>query len=987
MQLYLPLPRDKLTMTNNSRRNKSMKRAILVSCFLHIIAIGLAQHRIAIPQIINYNSDQYKGGLQNWDIAQDSNGIMYFGNNEGLLTFNGRYWNIYPLPNATVVRSVAIDNNNKVYVGGQDEVGYFEADSAGMLQYHSLVDLIPEQERQFADIWDVVVMEDDVFFRANTKILHYKDDRITVDKAITEWQFLGQAGGKLYAQAMRQGILQYENGFWKPITTHEGLDGASITAMIPYHQDTLLVTTLKHGLFYLVGNTLVPKKTPLDKLFSVDRIYCGLPVNKDWFVFGTTSAGVLIMDRRDKLVQQYVYGEGLQKNNVRNVFIDRNRNLWLALDDGIDFIGVNSAVKYIHPNKTTPISSYAIRLFGQHLYIGTSNGLYATQIDMDQRDISLSNADFSEINHTEGQVWNLNEINGRLLMGHEDGGFEIVGQTARKIYSVPGTWLYHPLSRVFPSRHLIAGTYLGLQHLTFDDNTFNDAGRVEGPYESLRFVLYEDHAHAIWASHPYRGIFKLQLSDDYDRVIRQQTYTDENGLPSPLYNYLFLIKNKITVATNDGIYEYDATQDRFVPSPLFYTQFKGMEIQYLKEDGTGNVWFISHKKLGVADFSVPNGNTPFTITYFPELNGKVLGGFENIYTLNDENIFIGANKGAIHLNYKRYKENISKPDVLIGQVKVMDSDKQEQILYGGHKTAEVVYPCLDYQSNSFHFSFSTTLYDQQDNVEFSYLLEGFDRAWSTWNNRSEKEYTNLPPGDYVFKVKSRNSNGNESGIDEYEFSILPPWYANPISYSAYGILISLLIFLLFKRQKRKLQQKHERELYLSQLELDRSEKEVVRLKNEKLETEIAFKNKELANMTMHLIQRGEVLSKIKETILSVIKKHDFSDSTINFRQLIRLIRTAERTDEDWEQFSVHFNHVNEGFFTHLKEQYPDLTPNELKLCAFIRMNLSSKEIAQLMNITIKAVEVGRYRLRKKLKLDPDKNLYEFLLQFTRVSQP
>lgn len=956
-----------------------MKRTLIICCIVAAFFHGFAQHRVAIPQIINYNNSQYRGGLQNWGIAQDSKGIMYFGNNEGLLTFNGRYWNIFPLPNATVVRSVAIDKNNRIYVGGQDELGYFEADSMGRLGYRSLIDLIPETERKFADVWNIATRGNEVFFRTNTRIFHYKDERITVDKAATEWQFLGMAEGALYAQAMHQGIMRYDGGFWKPLTNHPDLEGTVVTGIMPYSQDTLLVTTLKNGLYYLTHNTLVRKKTSLDHLFTDDRIYCGLPVNQDWFVFGTTSAGVVIMDRADKLVQQYVYGEGLQKNNVRGVFIDRNQNLWLALDDGIDFIAVNSAVKYIQPNKTNPTSSYAIRLFDQHLYIGTSNGLYTTPVDAIRSDISLSNADFTEVNNTAGQVWGLNEINDHLLMGHEDGGFEIVNGEAHNIYAVPGTWLFQPISRVFPSAHVMAGTYLGLQHLTFGNgNGFHDAGRVDGPYESLRFIHYDDRIHAIWASHPYRGVFKWQLSEDLATVTDEKTYTEAEGLPSTLYNYLFLIKNKVTVATNDGIYEYNATRDSFVPSPMFYEQFRGVELQYLKEDGDGNVWFVSHKKLGVADFSEPKGDVPFTITYFPELNGKVLGGFETVYALNEENIFIGANKGAIHLNYKRYKETISRPDILLSLVTVIDSDKHEQTLYGGHGTGEIASPALNYQSNSFHFSFSTTLYDQQDNVEFSYILEGFDKGWSVWSNRSEKEYTNLPPGHYVFKVKSRNTMGNESTVNNYRFTITPPWYANVISYTTYAVLACLLIFLLFKWQKRKLLQKHERELYLNQLELDRREKEVVRLKNEKLETEIDFKNKELANMTMHLVQRGEVLSKIKETILSVIKKHDFSDSSINFRQLIRLIRNAERTDEDWEQFSVHFNHVNEGFFTDLKEQFPDLTPNELKLCAFLRMNLSSKEIAQLMNITIKAVEVGRYRLRKKLQLDPDQNLYEFL---------
>lgn len=964
-----------------------MKGLLLYIAAYFTLNIPVAgQNRLALPQIINYNSDQYKGGLQNWDIGQSATGVMYFGNNEGLLSFDGRYWKTHPLPNSTVVRSVAIDADERIYVGGQDEMGYFLADKQGILRYHSLIKLLPEQERQFADIWNIMIVEDGIFFRATSKIFHFKDGNIQVDKPEMEWIFLGKAEGKAYAQSRGNGLMRYDNGFWKPINNDKVLDDAIITAIIPYHQDTLLVTTLKNGLYYLTQNKLIPKKTMLQQLFENDRIYSALPVNEDWFVFGSTSAGALIMDREGRLIQQYVYGEGLQKNNVRKVFIDRNRNLWLALDDGIDFIAVNSAVKYINPNRSNPISSYAVNIIDNNLYIGTSNGLYVTKIDRSQEDISLSNADFREVENTKGQVWGLSEINGHMLMAHEDGAFVINGTAAQQLYGFPGTWTFQALSRVYPSSDIIAGTYLGLHHLTYTNGIFNDRGRIDGPYESLRFIQYENHPHTIWASHPYRGIFKLRLSPENNRVVQEKTYTAEEGLPSSLHNYLFLIKNKITAATKDGIYEYDPASDRFIPSAVFHEKFRCIELQYLNEDRNGNVWFINHKTLGVADFSRPTGEHPFSITYFPELNGKVLGGFESIYAYNDENIFIGANKGLIHLNYKRYQENISKPDILLSLVNVVDKDKHVQILFGGHPGTQTESPKLNYKSNSFHFAFSSTLYDQQDNIEYSYMLEGFDNLWSSWSHRSEKDYTNLPAGDYTFKVKSRNSTGNESSIVAYQFSIMPAWYKSVWSYIAYVFIVACVFYFFLRWQQKKLQQQHEHQLYLSQLELDRSEKEVVRLRNEKLESEISFKNKELANMTMHLIQRGEVLAKIKETILSVVKKHDFKDSTINFRQLIRLIRNVERTDEDWEQFSMHFNHVNEGFFVALKEKFPDLTPNELKLCAFIRLNLSSKEIAQLMNITIKGVEVGRYRLRKKLKLVPEKNLYEFLLHISDKTQ-
>lgn len=167
--------------------------------------------------------------------------------------------------------------------------------------------------------------------------------------------------------------------------------------------------------------------------------------------------------------------------------------------------------------------------------------------------------------------------------------------------------------------------------------------------------------------------------------------------------------------------------------------------------------------------------------------------------------------------------------------------------------------------------------------------------------------------------------------------------------------------------------------------LDRNEKEIIKLKNEKLETDINFKNRELLTMTINLVQRGEVLTKIKEIISSLMKKDTSDDSSPAYRNLLKLIREVEKSNEDWDQFAIHFNNVNIDFFNTLKQAYPDLTANDLKLCAYLRMNLSSKEIAQLLNITLKAVEIARYRLRKKLLLLPDTNLADFLTHLPKSS--
>ncbi|MES2457142.1 MAG: triple tyrosine motif-containing protein [Bacteroidota bacterium] len=968
-----------------------MRRALLLFVVFSLsLCQGWAQ--IATPQIINYNNDQYKAGIQNWDAAQDSNGILYFGNNEGLLTFNGKFWNLLRLPNLTAVRSVEIDSRNRIFVGGQDEAGYFFPGKNGVLEYHSIVPLIPEQHRKFADIWNVCILNDAVFFRSTNAILYYKDGVVKVYKPEFSWKFAGVANNRLYAESRHNGLMVYDNGTWKSYCKDPVFNKSAVTAVMPYHKDTLLVSTLKSGLFLMHEGKLTPMRTDLDQLFASDRIYSARQIDSNNYVIGTTSAGVVMINKAGQLNQKYTYKDGLQNNNVRAFITDQNHNLWMALDDGIDYIAINSAIKNIFPDKNKQITSYALRVFKNKLYLGTSNGLYVTNVDPALKDLSLSRGIFSEVANSKGQVWNLDEVNGQLLMGHEDGCFVVEGNTARQIYSLPGTWLFEPVSRVAPTRDIIAGTYLGLQKISYNGNGFSNAGNILGHTESLRFIAF-DNENNLWASHPYHGVYKISLSADLKKIEKYLLYTNKDGLPSHLYNYVFKVRDRIVVATTNSVYEYDAKSNRFKVFGLLDKEFKNKSIQYLKEDNRGNIWFVSDKRVGVLDFSKPGKQQPYAVRFFPQLDGKVVGGFESIYSLDNENVFIGANKGAYHLNYSKYLGNMSRPTVLIGEIKLFG--RADSTIFGGYfmKGPEVAAQQdpdnllrLDNGLNSLHFEYASTLFEQQTNTQFSYQLVDFDKGWSVWSNKSEKDYTNLPAGRYRFEVKARNRAGNESALKSYSFEVLPAWYQTIWMYLFYLLVIGVVINQFFKWQKKKHLIAQNRLSYLHQLEIDRSEKEIVRLKYEKLEADVDYKNRELSTMTMHLVQRGKVLAKIKDVISMIIKNHDINDSSPSFRHLIRLIRDVEKSDQDWENFAMHFNTVNADFFNKLKDRYPDLTPNELKLCAYLKMNLSSKEIAQLMNITIKAVEVGRYRLRKKLQLQPETNLYDFLMQVSRFAE-
>ena len=966
----------------NFKRNAFLLVILLCPFF------SIGQSPLALPQIENYSYDDYKGGIQNWDVAQDKNGILYFGNNDGLLTFNGSFWNLHQLPNFTVVRSVEIDAQNRIFIGGQDEIGYFFPNKQGRLTYHSLMHLIPENERKIADVWNVEVLGDEVFFRSINKLLHYKDDRIIIYQPKLQWAYLGKANNNVYAQGSYGGLLVYNQGSWKPVNGGNALHQTTVTSILPFGKDSLLISTLKNGLFLMHQQKITPFKTTQDQTFFNDRIYCAAQVNKDWYALGTTSAGILIINKTGQLVQRYSFEEGLQKNNIRGMLIDHNRSLWVALDDGIDQLSINSAIKTIFPDKNKQATGYAVNLFKDRLYIGTSNGLYASPVVAGEKDISFYNKAFTEVKNAKGQVWSLEEINGQLLMGHEDGNFVVSGNEAERISS-SGTWLFRPVSRVYPVTDVLAGTYFGLQHLRFQQGKFVDQGALYGFNDSFRFLDYDAAEHTAWASHPNRGIYKLQIAADFNKIEKTTIYGKQHGLPSNLHNYLFHIKNRRVVATEKGIYEFDVKTNSFKPSALFKNILEDVPLQYLKEDRDGKVWFVSNKRVGVLA-PLKTAEAKYSLSYLSELNEKVVGGFESIYVYNEENVFFGGSKGIFHLNYKKYKASQSTPTVLLGQVKSLG--ETDSLIFGGYflKDGKVVKSQdknsvlkLPYGQNSMHFEYSSTLYDQKSNVQYSYQLEGFDPIWSQWTAKSEKDYTNLPAGKYTFKVRSRNNLGNESAVVAYEFRITPAWYRSMVAYVIYFLIGALTIYLVLRWQKLKHLKEQEHLSYLHQLEVDRNEKEITNLQNEKLEAEMDFKNRELATMTMNLVQRGEVLTRIKEVITTLVKKHDVADSSQSFRHLLRLIRDVEKGDDNKTQFNMHFNNVNEEFFNTLKDLFPEITPNELKLCAYLKLNLSTKEIAQMMNITIKAVEVARYRLRKKLNIRPDINLYDFLMQVSR----
>lgn len=950
---------------------------------------AVSQNTIGIPDIINYTKSIYNAGTQNRCITQDKNGIIYFANYEGLLTFDGTYWKIYPLPHKTVVRSLAIGSDDKIYVGSQDDFGYFSPADNGKLTYTSLRSLLPETARTFSEIWETVAYKNDIFFRTRELIFQFSNNVINIYPAKNEWRFLGKSDDKLFAQDSKIGLLLFKNGLWVPfVGTKEFSENFTVSRLFPFGKDSTFITTINSGLFILCGDKISKFEFKNINPFLNQRILAATPISKDLLAIGTNLQGCYIINKKGEIIQNISRKEGLQINNILYLFVDGHQNLWLGLDNGIDFIAINNEIKHIYPEKLNEGEGYTSLVFQNSLYIGTSNGLYRVPLD-GEKDLSLINGTFQSVPHTSGSAWDLSEVNGKLLFGHHDGAFQIDNGKAIPICSASAFYNFLPFYNILPSSLVIAGTSIGVDLLKYENGHFISNGYLPGFNELSQFIAIDNYNN-IWIAHPYRGVFKIDISDVNNP--KSKIYNDQNGLPSAYNDHLFKIKNRVVVATEKGIYEYNASKDRFELSEYFKNIFGEKNIRHLKEDSSGNIWFIENKNLGVVDYS----SSKPEIVYFPELDGKMVTDYEYIYPYNKMNVFVGAEMGFYHINYDNYKRKYTN-NIQVKITGVKAFGKSDSLLFGGYfgqvnesvvqnkkSTPEVIS-----KYNSLHFEFSSPLYEHQNIVVYSYFLKGFDDKWSNWSNKSEKDYTNLPGGEYTFMVKAKNNLGSESEVTSYVVDVLSPWYRTATAYLAYAVLFVSFNFLFFKklkqlfarqREKHEAQQKHLR--YVYQLEIDRSEKEIVALKNEKLQAELRAKNTELASTTMHLLQKADLISKVKEGLANIKKNGNTEPIPKNYKKLINVLNEEERMEEEWEMFATHFDTVHQDFLSSIKKAYPNLTPHELKLCAYLHMNLSSKEIAQHMKISVRGVEIGRYRLRKKLQVPRDANLFEFLLHFS-----
>ncbi|MEM9001472.1 MAG: LuxR C-terminal-related transcriptional regulator [Bacteroidota bacterium] len=914
-----------------------------------------------MPPLQNYAPSEYNGENQNWAITQSRDRLIYIANNKNLLEFNGAEWMRYPSPNETVIRSVKAIGN-RIYSGCYMEFGYWQKDKYGVLQYTSLskrlrIDFLPDEE-----FWSILDIEDWVVFQSPNRIYVYnvKDDTIYTIDAETSLSKAFNVGQSIYFQKTNKGIYRIGNGkaslvFDDPIVRDDEVVG------IFEEGQQILVLTKHNGFFKSKEESLVKWNIAAEDEISEVSVYGSIQLKDGSFALGTISHGLIHIDRMGNLLNYINQLNGLRNNTVLSLFEDVDNNIWLGLDHGISYANLKSPYRVFHDNKGIVGSVYAATVRDSILYLGTNQGLFYKDF--------RSRLDFKMIEGTEGQVWSLNTIGETLFCGHHKGTFTIKGTKAEKVAKIQGTWKIGKLEG--DKDHVLQGNYDGLHILERRKGEWYYKNKINGFENSSRYV--EVIEGKIFVSHEYKGVFKIEALPDFSAVKAVTVDTLIKGSNSGLVRY----KGDLLYAYKEGIFKYDKREAKFVKDSLLSNAFTENEYvsgKLMVDEANKHLWiFTASAIVYISEGELDSSPRINTIPLAENIRNGIVG-YESVTPLIDDFRYaFGTTSGYIVVRMDDL--NDSNFEVGIGTIreagKNTDSSKKDIV----DKSEEGNFETND---NNLEISFYTTQFNKYVKPQFQYQLLGRYEKWSDWSNQARVSFENLPSGSYTFNVRARIGGEISSNMASYAFSIARPWYFSNLMWGIYflgALLASMLVHSLYKRYyhnyQKKLIEESEREMELARAQ---SEKEIIALKNKQLKNEYKSKSNELAASTMSIIKKNELLSKVKAQLVATVEDKNL------VKPIIHLIDKSLNQNDDWELFKEAFNNADRRFLKKLKKAHSNLSPNDIRLCAYLRLNLSSKEIAPLLNISARSVEIKRYRLRKKMNLSHEANLVDYILK-------
>ncbi|WP_339656694.1 two-component regulator propeller domain-containing protein [Flavobacterium frigidarium] len=912
-----------------------MKKIILITFLLFLNTFPNYSQEL-LPFVENYSKSDYKGDNQIWNIAQGNDKALYFANNHYLLRYDGIKWEKNTLPNKTIIRSVFVEGD-KIYSGSYKEFGYWKREKGRMI-YTS----ISQGKNIFTDsdngeIWKIFKFDDQIYFQSFNEVFIFDGKKVKKIKLAPLISYFFEIDKELLVATVVDGVQKLQGDKLVEIKAWEVLKNNVVHAIEKYN-GSIYFFTKKNGVYISKNGSLSPWQNPLNEVLKKANINAAKFLKNNRLVIGTANKGLFIFDFKTNSSMNINRDNVLMNNSILTITEDKENNLWLGLDNGIAYIEVNSPNLIFYDNSGTLGSVYSVVKTDRGYLLASNHGVY-----------KYENKDFSLVPNSQGQAWSINKVGDNYLIGQDEGTFLYKESAYSKYNSINGGWT---LVKSNVDNSYLQGTYSGV-YVYKDLANSAEAILLKDFLKPIKYVA-QNKRNEIWAADNYRGLYRIIYNEQYQTKI--ENITQKNGIKNDFAVKIFEFRNDILFLINHQWYTYNAVAKKLVKNELFNTNFSQVS-DVVKIDE--NHFVILQGGLLYQVYA--SADTTFVRSLIQDkyYKGKIINDNLNIFK-NGDNYLLNLDDGFISL--KLNNSNIAVPNL---KVEAFSNDELVETDGTVSYNTEVNIHLI----SGFYGSSKPNLF---------YKLE--DSKNPIPINDGKVTLNNLKSGSVVFTIY--NHDGLKyNKVKSFTFSVATPWYFSIWMILVYIILIGVILYIYYKWNKMRYIQKlalkeedlkHQKKIL--ELEL-KAQNDLNTQQYEKhiLELELLSKSSQVAGKSLSIAKQSEMIEKVqgileKETDINKLKS-----------EVKKAIKINAVNKHEWESFETNLNQIHNEFITTLSKKFPNLTSKDIKLCIYLKMNLSSKEIAPMMNISFRGVELHRYRLRKKLQLETEENLSQFLL--------
>ena len=801
-------------------------RMKLVLLLIFLYSIGLsAQSTIpsaevgtvnGAPFIRNYTPEEYNAHNQNWTAVQDKRGVMYFGNNHGILEYDGVSWRLIPME---IIRSMAIADDGRIYAGSFGDIGYLAPDSAQQLQFISLLPHLDKQYHEFSDVWQTFATSGGIYFVTPKFIFRWDGNFMSVWTSKTSFHVGCKVNDKFYVRQREVGLMHIVSDSLVMAPLGEKFADERVMAMFPFpsaNKNLLLMATRTNGLFLYDGNSIQQFSNEANDILKEGQLYCGTQLSNGQYAYGTLQNGVVIIDTLGRLRHHLNKASGLQDETIWYLYPDKQGGLWIGMHVGISRAEISSPLTYFGEREGVEGSVLEIVRHKSRLYAATSMGIYY----LDENPINNNSLKFHRVSGVSPQCWALLPFGQVLLAGAFDGVYEIREGQGRLIN---GTYAMSLSRSMQDSNRVFVGLQSGLKSLYFDKGKWRDEGRIENIDPEILHIQ-ETSERKLWLTARNKGLVLVDFSKGFNSKPQVMSFDTLHGLPPGERKFAFFAGEILRFGTPQGIYGFDEIEQRFYPdtSLIIGNAIDNVELFSINEDSRGILWIVGKGELNNA---LPQTDGSYAMQPSPFLR---IASFDDYYAYPDpiyDNLtWLGSIDRVIRYDGSVSPANVNDFPTLIRQI----TANGDSLLYGGSGQGLGKILTLGNGYKSLRFRFAAPSFDDESKTQYQYILEGFDAQWSDWNTETYKDYTGLPPGSYRFLVRSKNIYQQTGTPTAVEFKILPPFYLSSLAFLLYALILIALVLALWKMKLARIQKKHYNEL--KQLEFEKL-KELDQLKS------------------------------------------------------------------------------------------------------------------------------------------------------------